>query len=127
MISNYTKKRKTDNMAHPTIAFFPTALIATLKKGNCGCAFSLSPVLPTAGFSQVVEVASAIKGHWAGIVNWAENLITNGILEGFNSLFQAAKARGYRKTETIKAVICIFTRKLDFTRVNPFCATHTLL
>jgi len=43
---------------------------------------------------QVVEVARAIRGHWACVVNWAENRITNGILEGFNSLFQAAKARG---------------------------------
>jgi len=49
---------------------------------------------------QVVEVARATKGHWAGAVNWAENRINNGIPEGFNSLFQAAKARGYRKTET---------------------------
>jgi len=39
-------------------------------------------------------VARAIRGHWACVVNWAENRITNGILEGFNSLFQAAKARG---------------------------------
>jgi len=78
---------------------------------------------------QVIEAARTIKRHWAGIVNWAENRITNGILEGFNSLFQAAKAkaRGYRKTETIKAVIYILTGKLDFARVNPFCATHTLL
>jgi len=75
---------------------------------------------------KVVEVARTIK-HWASVVNWAENHITSGILESINSLFQAANARGYRKTETIKAAIYILTGKLDFTLVNPFCATHTLL
>lgn len=78
---------------------------------------------------QIIEVAKTIKRHWTGIVNWAENRITNGILEGFNSIFQAAKAkaRGYKKTETIKAIIYILTGKLDFSTINPFCTTHTLL
>jgi len=60
---------------------------------------------PHSRIPQVVEVARAIKGHWARVANWAENRSANGILEGFNSLFQAVKARGYRKTETIKANI----------------------
>lgn len=78
---------------------------------------------------QIIDVAKTIKKHWEGIVNWAKKNINNGILEGFNSLFQAAKAkaRGYKKTKTIKAVIYILTGKLDFTLINPFCATHTLL
>jgi len=78
---------------------------------------------------QISEVAKTIKRHWKGIVNWAENRITNGILEGFNSIFQAAKAkaRGYKKTDTIKAIIYILTGKLDFSLINPFCATHSLL
>jgi len=78
---------------------------------------------------QIVHVAKTIKKYWTGIVNWAENRISNGILEGFNSIFQAAKskARGYKKTETIIAVIYILTGKLDFSKINPFCATHTLL
>ena len=76
-----------------------------------------------------IEVAKTIKQHWVGIVNWANSRITNGILEGFNSIFQAAKAkaRGYKKTETIKTVIYILTGKLDFALINPNCATHTLL
>ncbi len=78
---------------------------------------------------QIKDVAKTIRKHWTGIINWAKNNITNGILEGFNSLFQAAKAkaRGYKKTETIKAVIYILTGKLDFAKINPFCATHSLL
>ncbi len=77
----------------------------------------------------IVDVAKTIKRHWAGIVNFANSRITNGLLEGFNSIFQAAKAkaRGYKKTKTIKAIIYILTGKLDFALINPFCATHTLL
>lgn len=78
---------------------------------------------------QIIKVAKTIKEHWNGVINWAKRNINNGILEGFNSLFQAAKAkaRGYKKTKTIKAVIYILTGKLDFSLINPFCSTHTLL
>jgi len=78
---------------------------------------------------EIKDVAKTIKKHWTGVVNWAKKQITNRILERFNSLFQAAKAkaRGYKKTETIKAIIYILTGKMDFSIVNPFCATHTLL
>jgi transposase len=75
------------------------------------------------------EAAKTIKKHWTGVVNWAKKQITNAILEGFNSLFQAAKAkaRGYKKTQTIKAIIYILTGKMDFSSINPFCSTHTVL
>lgn len=78
---------------------------------------------------QMIAAAKTIKRHWAGVVNWAESRISNGLLEGYNSIFQAAKAkaRGYKKTETIEAIIYILTGKLDFSLVNPYCATHTLL
>ncbi len=77
----------------------------------------------------IIEAAKSIKRHWDGVVNWANSRITNGLLEGFNSIFQAAKAkaRGYKKIETIKTIIYVLTGKLDFSLVNPFCATHTLL
>ncbi len=79
--------------------------------------------------SQIIEVAKTIKRHWKGVLNWANSRITNGILEGFNSIFQAAKAkaRGYKKTETIKAIIYLLTAKLDFSQVNHYCSTHSLL
>lgn len=78
---------------------------------------------------QIVAVAKTIKHHWDGIINWASSRINNGILEGFNSIFQAAKnkARGYKKIETIKTIIYVLTGKLDFSLVNPFCTTHSLL
>jgi transposase len=75
------------------------------------------------------EAAYTIKRHWYGILNYVFFKINNGILEGFNSLFQAAKgkARGYKSTATIKTVIYILTGKLDFAKINPACATHSLL
>lgn len=79
--------------------------------------------------SQIVQVARTIKRHWQGIVNWASSRINNGILEGFNSVFQAAKAkaRGYKNPQTIKTVIYILTGKLDFSLVNQHSVTHSLL
>jgi len=50
-------------------------------------------------------------------------------LEGFNSIFQAAKAkaRGYKRTDTIKAIIYLLTGKLDFGKINPYYVTHSKL
>jgi len=77
----------------------------------------------------MIEAARTIKRHWNGVVSWIDYQISNGILEGFNSIFQAAKAkaRGYKKTETIKTIIYILTGKLDFSKVNPYYVTHTIL
>jgi transposase len=76
-----------------------------------------------------VEAAKTIKQHWYGVQNWVFTRIDNGILEGFNSIFQAAKAkaRGYKSTATIKTIIYVLTGKLDFAKINPACATHSLL
>ena len=77
----------------------------------------------------MIKAAKTINRHKEGIFTWAKSKISNGILEGFNSIFQAAKAkaRGYKNNETIKTVIYLLTAKLDFSKVNRFCATHTLL
>jgi transposase len=74
----------------------------------------------------IKEAAYTIQRHWKGIVSWIDYKINNGILEGFNSLFQAAKskARGYRRSDTIKAIIYLLTGKLDFSRINPHYVTH---
>jgi transposase len=74
----------------------------------------------------IIEAAYTIQRHWEGIVNWIDYKINNGILEGFNSLFQAAKskARGYQRSDTIKAIIYLLTGKLDFSKINPHYVTH---
>ena len=77
----------------------------------------------------IKEAAYTIRRHWNGVVNWIFYKISNGILEGFNSIFQAAKAkaRGYTRTDTIKAIIYLLTGKLDFGKINPFYITHSKL
>ena len=64
----------------------------------------------------VKEAAYTIKRHWDGVLNWFKSRINNGILEGFNSLVQAAKARarGYRTTEYLITMIYLITGKLSF-------------
>lgn len=69
---------------------------------------------------RMIKAAKTIKRHWHGIVAWYEGRVSNGLLEGLNSLVQAAKAkaRGYRTFETFRAVIFLLTGKLDFTKVG---------
>src|SRR5581483_8929343 len=46
----------------------------------------------------MIDAARTIRRHWDGVLRWFTSRITNGLLEGINSLVQAAKARarGYR-------------------------------
>jgi transposase len=62
----------------------------------------------------IIEAASTIKQHWDGILNWFKSNINNGILEGINSMVQAAKARarGYRTNKYLIAMIYLLTGKL---------------
>jgi hypothetical protein len=56
----------------------------------------------------------------AGVLRWYDSKINNGILEGLNSLVQAAKAkaRGYRTFKNLKAMIYMLTGKLDYTKTG---------
>lgn len=64
----------------------------------------------------VIECAKTIKQHWSGITNYIKTKIDNGILEGTNSLIQAAKdsARGFRSTKNFIITIYLRTGKLKF-------------
>jgi transposase len=63
----------------------------------------------------IIDVAKTIRRHQAGILRWFTSKINNGILEGINSLVQAAKAkaRGYRSTRNLTAMIYLIAGKLD--------------
>lgn len=63
----------------------------------------------------IIDVAKTIRRHQAGILRWFTSGINNGILEGINSLFQAAKAkaRGYRSSRNIATIIYLIAGKLD--------------
>jgi transposase len=58
------------------------------------------------GIEEMQTAAGTIRRHWKMIVNWTRTRITNGLLEGFNSLLQAMKscARGYRSFEYIRTI-----------------------
>lgn len=69
----------------------------------------------------MIKVARTVREHWDGVMNWVKYRESNGILEGLNSLIQAAKgkARGYRTLKNLKIIAYLVTSKLDFSRINP--------
>jgi len=73
------------------------------------------------------DVARMIRTHFDGVAAWARSRQTNGFLEAINGLFQAAKrrARGYRRFETIRAVIFMIAGKLNYRCVNPHAVQPT--
>lgn len=64
----------------------------------------------------MIKAAKTIKSHWDGVLKWFESKVNNGILEGTNSIIQAAKAkaRGYRTFKNFRAIIFLITGKLNF-------------
>ncbi|VAW85581.1 Mobile element protein, partial [hydrothermal vent metagenome] len=54
----------------------------------------------------MIKAAKTIKRHWDGVLNWFDSHLTNALLEGLNSLIQAAKsrARGYRSNRNFIAM-----------------------
>ena len=67
----------------------------------------------------IKQAAKTIKRHWDGILHWKDSQINNGILEGLNSVLQAAKrkARGY-KFKHFKTIAFLITGKLKLEQVN---------
>lgn len=63
----------------------------------------------------IIEAARTIKRHWDGVLRWFESGINNGVLEGINSLIQAAKAkaRGYRSVRNLITIVYLIAGKLD--------------
>ena len=64
----------------------------------------------------MIHFAQMLRRHEDGILRWIESRISNGILEGINSLLQAAKAkaRGYRSTRNFIAMAYLLAGKLNF-------------
>jgi transposase len=61
------------------------------------------------------EFADMLESHWQGVIRWHHSRVSNGLLEGLNSLIQAAKrrARGYRSPRNYKAMIYLVAGKLN--------------
>ena len=64
----------------------------------------------------IIDAAYTIKRHWNGVLQWFKSHISNGVLEGLNSMVQSAKARarGYRTDKNLIAMIYLIGGKLDF-------------
>jgi len=69
----------------------------------------------------IKNAAKTIKAHWDGILQWKKSQLNNGILEGLNSVVQAAKAkaRGFSTFQNFRIVAFLITGKLDFNKLNP--------
>lgn len=75
----------------------------------------------------IIDFAKTIKNHWDGVVRWFVSKINNGILEGMNSLVQAAKARsrGFRNVQNFITMIYLVGGKLKLNLPLGELATHT--
>lgn len=64
----------------------------------------------------VKEFAKTIKNNWAGVINYFDSRLTNAVLEGINSIIQAARARakGYRNTQNFITMIYLLAGKLTY-------------
>jgi transposase len=62
------------------------------------------------------RLANTLWTHRAGLLRWYFSETSNGILEGINSLLQAAKARarGYRTTRNLLNMAYLLASDLDY-------------
>ena len=63
----------------------------------------------------IKKVARTVKRYRDGILRWFDSKIANGLIEGINSLVQAAKAkaRGYRSLRNLIAITYLIASKID--------------
>lgn len=68
----------------------------------------------------VKDFVRLVEAHWDGIIAWKQSPISNGLLEGTNSLIQAAKrrARGYRSKDKMITVIYLIAGKLPLPQIH---------
>ena len=67
------------------------------------------------GLEPLQKFARMLEDHWPGVIRWHHSRVSNGLLEGLNSLIQAAKrrARGYRTNRNYIAMIHLVAGKLN--------------
>ena len=76
---------------------------------------------------QMKEFALTVKRHWNGILNSFDSNLTNGSVEGINSMIQAAKARarGYSTKHNLALMAYLIAGKLAHLPRSPFEQTTT--
>jgi transposase len=68
----------------------------------------------------IKEFVATVEAHWEGIIAWQQSRLSNGLLEGTNSLVQAAKrrARGYRSKAKMITIIYLIAGKLPLPEIH---------
>jgi len=68
------------------------------------------------GIEPMVKVAQTLQAHTEGVLRWFRSGLSNGFLEGLNSLVKAAKAkaRGDRKVRSLITIAYLIAGKLNF-------------
>jgi transposase len=63
----------------------------------------------------LIDFAQMLEEYWLGVTRWHRSRVSNGLLEGLNSLIQAAKrrARGYRSIRNYTTMIYLVAGKLN--------------
>ena len=63
----------------------------------------------------IIAFCEMLEDHWLGVIRWHHSRVSNGLLEGLNSLIQAAKrrARGYRSNRNFITMIYLIVGKLN--------------
>ena len=62
------------------------------------------------------DVAKTVKKHWDNVIHWFDSRLSNGLLEGMNSLIQVmkGKARGFRNVQTMITMSYLAFGQLSF-------------
>lgn len=68
----------------------------------------------------IKEFVRTVETHWEGIIAWQQSRLSNGLLEGTNSLIQAAKhrARDYRTKTKMITIIYLIAGKLPLPQIH---------
>jgi transposase len=68
----------------------------------------------------IKDFVATVEAHWEGIIAWQQSRLSNGLLEGTNSLVQAAKrrARGYRSKAKMITIIYLIAGKLPLPQIH---------
>jgi len=75
------------------------------------------------------RLAATLKTHLQGLLSAFDSGLSNGRVEGINSLIQAAKtrARGYRTTHSLITIAYVIAGKLVHLPVSPYAQQRPVL
>jgi transposase len=70
----------------------------------------------------MIDAAYFVKRHWDGVLRYTTSRITNGVLEGINSIIQSVKrrARGYGTTKHFISMVYLVCSDLEFNLPTAF-------